>query len=164
MRQKRQKDKAYRPHQDIKLGINKPDTTPPRPEGGHSEGAAISGENPTLEEVIKEADSWIDHAVTTMQGVGIWNCNDAVEATVVRTIIQQHIGLIKQSAERDRLKSVNAQLVEALKNLLGSEIYADGEGPLRIDQGGCDDHEYRTLVAAARTAIALATEGAKEAE
>lgn len=48
------------------------------------------------------------------------------------------------------------ELLAALEALLDSSVYADGEGPISIGVGGCDDNEHREIVARAKAAIAKA--------
>lgn len=62
-------------------------------------------------------------------------------------------------AERDRLREVNKGLLEALEKLVGSEIYADGEGLYSVINGGLDDDDHRGIVKNAISAIAKAKEG-----
>lgn len=44
-------------------------------------------------------------------------------------------------------------LAEALEAVLGSEVYADAEGALTVEYGGCDDREHRKLTASATKAL-----------
>lgn len=54
-------------------------------------------------------------------------------------------------------KKQRDMLLEALMKLLESSVYADAEGPLSIEEGGCDDDEHREIVAECKQAIAKAT-------
>ena len=52
----------------------------------------------------------------------------------------------------------HADLLEALKNLLASSIYADGEGMVHVSEGGLDDYDHRAMVERCKQAIRKATE------
>ena len=66
--------------------------------------------------------------------------------TANERIGQQAVDLAVARKERD-------DLIDALRGILGSEVYADAEGMLSIEHGGHDDTEHREIVAKARAAI-----------
>lgn len=46
------------------------------------------------------------------------------------------------------------ELCEGLRNLLESEVYADGEGCIQVRNGGCDDKEHRKITVKADELLA----------
>ena len=55
-----------------------------------------------------------------------------------------------------QLAEAAPDLLAALTALLESSIYADGEGSISIENGGCDDADHRAIVEQAKAAIAKA--------
>jgi len=51
------------------------------------------------------------------------------------------------------LETANADLLEVLEELLDSTVYADAEGLIDIDRGGCDDSDHREIVERCKQAI-----------
>ena len=55
-----------------------------------------------------------------------------------------------------RLIAAAPDLLAALTALLESSVYADGEGSISVENGGCDDVQHRAIVEQAKAAIAKA--------
>ena len=73
-------------------------------------------------------------------------------ATKVELVEARRGGDWYQEKYAEVLDQRNA-LLDALRELLGSEVYADAEGMLSIERGGYDDTDHREIVAKARRAI-----------
>ncbi len=66
----------------------------------------------------------------------------------------ERIGLCVNS--HDKLKADRDVLLDVLRALLNSTVYADAEGLILISQGGMDDDEHRAIVVRATKAISNA--------